>query len=304
MSLIHRALATQLQFICRDFGATTKFEVPIPEFAKSTNTAPNPDDDCFDPVEKDHSTGAVMDVVAYCPDGAEFLLDVSIRNPQTSRYFRHACSSSGYAADRGETDKRTRYPSASGKHVTPCVAESFGRIGKSFLSFLDQAAVQFRRSSPESAAMPRMLKEQWFGDISASLAKAIARCFRASVFGAQGRRQTFEGIFPQTDDSNNTHRMFFRQSPAFEAVHNVTPSVVNMAFPDQPSGGFPVASHRQTSAGTDNNPSSDAFLPPFFLPPDSFPHVSPLLPLAEHSGDALGVHGASVDALGVDESLV
>ena len=301
VSLIHRALATQLQFICRDFGASTKFEVPIPEFARSNTAAslPVPDDDCFDPLEKDHSTGAVMDVVAYCPDGAEYLIDVSIRNPQTSRYFRHACSSSGYAADRGETDKRTRYPSTRGKHVTPCVAESFGRIGKSFLSFIDQAAVQFRRSSPDSAAMPRMLKDQWFSDISASLAKAVARCYRTSAFGAQGRRQTFESIFPQTDDSNNAHRMFFRQSPSFVAEHNVTPSVFNMVFPDQPVGGFPSRVHEHNaaaapSAGTEVFPSSNHVLPPFILPPHSFPNVSPLLPLLEHD----------VNALGVDEAVV
>ena len=306
VSLIHRALATQLQFICRDFGATTKFEVPIPEFARTSNVASGnaPDDDCFDPLEKDHATGAIMDVVAYCPDGAEFLLDVSIRNPQTSRYFRHACSSSGYAADRGETDKRTRYPSAHGKHVTPCVAESFGRIGKSFLSFLDQAAVQFRISSPDSAAMPRMLKDQWFGDISASLAKAIARCYRTSAFGAQGRRQTFESVFPHADNTNDAQRLLLRQTPTVVSTHNLTPSVMDMVFPDQPLGGFPVRSAFH-SRGVDipsqangnmasTLPSSNHVLPPFILPPPSFPTVSPILPLDE----------SSVDALGVDEAFV
>ena len=147
--------------------------------------------------------------------------------------------------------------------------------------------------------MPRMLKDQWFGDISASLAKAIARCYRTSAYGAQGRRQTFESVFPHADDANDAQRLLLRQTPTVVSTHNLTPSVVDMVFPDQPLGGFPNrgTTHSQRTGtsfqGNGNEastiPSSDHALPPFILPPHSFPTVSLILPLAVHSVDALGV---------------
>ena len=75
--------------------------MPIPELA--TGTSPTPSAvDCFDSLEVAHSRGAIMDVVAYCAHGSEFLVGFSICDLLTTRYAMHACSKRGHAAGRGE----------------------------------------------------------------------------------------------------------------------------------------------------------------------------------------------------------
>ena len=82
-----------------------------------------------DPIEAANSAEAIMDVIAYCDDGTEYLIDVSARNPLANRYKQVASTRPGYACGRGEYDKQRRYPRKGGKQVMPCIVESFGRIG-------------------------------------------------------------------------------------------------------------------------------------------------------------------------------
>ena len=121
-----------------------------------------------------------MDIIAYCADGDEFLVDVSVRNPLTSRYAPYACSKPGHAAGRGEYDKKKRYPISQGKTVIPCVAESFGRLGSTFLHFLDTVAAKVTSKDAQSTSPVRHLKGEWLTDLSAALAKAICRSTRAA----------------------------------------------------------------------------------------------------------------------------
>ena len=101
--MIHRAMAAQISRIVKDMGADLRLEMPIIEFgALASPTPQDGEDDDFDhdPIEAKNSVDAVMDVVAFCPNGAEFLVDVSVRNPLTNRYLRYACSKPGYVAGR------------------------------------------------------------------------------------------------------------------------------------------------------------------------------------------------------------
>ena len=116
-----------------------------------------------------------MDVVAHFPTGEEFLLDASIRNPLALRYATAAFSTAGFAADSGEQDKLTRYPTTKGKSVIPCVIESFGRIGTRFISLIDHIALLTRTFHSELSGCSRNIKQDLLVELSATINKIIAK---------------------------------------------------------------------------------------------------------------------------------
>ena len=160
---------------CRHMGALTKREVPIPELLQTTAPLPTYDDIDFNPLEQEHSVAAVMDVVAYLPTGEEFLLDASIRNPLAQKYSSRAFYKPGHAAVTGEADKARRYPPTKGKHVIPCVVESFGRLGPKFLAFLDTLIHHSSVYNADLSTVKHNLRDELLTDINATINKIIAK---------------------------------------------------------------------------------------------------------------------------------
>ena len=241
VALLHRALSTAMVNVAKDCGASVKTEVPISEFVATSPSSDSPDADHFDPIEEQHAADAILDVVAYLPSGAEFIIDVSARNPLTNRYRSSACSKPGHAASRGEYDKRHRYKPSQGKHITPCVVDSFGRLGSDFLSFLDQAAALAMEANSTSSAQPRHIKTRWLVDISACIIKSVARRFRSSAYGSQGKRSSLESLFPGPSIDPQCETVAFHiSSPTVSVQHNIRPSGMPMqmasdAFPFVPT---------------------------------------------------------------------
>ena len=173
VSFLHTALCTQLTKILKEAGLRAHREVPIPEFANVPKTAPVYDDDDVDPLELQNSKDAFMDLLANAPTGEEFLIDASIRNPLAQRYSESAFSHPGPAADVGEYDKKSRYPTTQGKAVLPCVMESFGRLGKDFHDCLEHLAFMTSGIRECDTTRPSQLRNNWLLDISSTINKAI-----------------------------------------------------------------------------------------------------------------------------------
>ena len=85
-----------------------------------------------------NAADAIMDVVARFPSSEEFLIDASIRTPLALKYAAAAFSTAGFAAESGEKDKTTRYPTTQGEAVISCVIVSLGRHGPHFLALIDR----------------------------------------------------------------------------------------------------------------------------------------------------------------------
>ena len=162
-----------------------------------------------------------MDILAIAPTGEEFLIDSSIRNPLAQRYSQSAFSLPGRAADVGEYDKKSRYPTTQGKAVLPCVMESFGRLGKDFHAFLEHLAYLTSGIRECDATRPSQLRNNWLLDISATINKAIAKNYRIACAGSHAKTLQLVSLFPPEPPAPPS---FFsakiQNSPLSSTVHN------------------------------------------------------------------------------------
>ena len=211
-----------------------------------------------------------MDVIAYCNDGTEYLIDVSARNPLANRYRQGASTQPGFACGRGEDDKQRKYPVRRGKQVIPCIVESFGKIGERFLDFMDQAGVHAIVSGAHGSSQPRHIKGKWLTDISAVINKCVARCYKSAACGSQGRRTALEGLLrppdpgPQLDPS-----LLLPPPPHISTAHNLRSVVPTLSLHPGLSSGVAAQCAPPISAFPSGALASTPLFPP--SPPSSPP---------------------------------
>ena len=173
-----------------------------------------------------------MDVVAYCSDGTEYLIDVSARNPLANRYRHGASTQAGFACGRGEYDKERRYPTRRGKQVIPCIVESFGKLGGKFLDFMDQAGVHAIVSGAHGSSQPRHIKGRWLTDISSVINKCVARCYKSAAHGSQGRRTALEGLLrPPVPQNDADPSLLLPPPPHVASTHNIRSVAPGLQLP-------------------------------------------------------------------------
>ena len=213
-----------------------------------------------------------MDVVAYCNDGTEYLIDVSARNPLANRYRHGASTQAGYACGRGEYDKERRYPTRRGKQVIPCIVESFGKLGGKFLDFMDQAGVHAIVSGAHGSSQPRHIKGRWLTDISSVINKCVARCYKSAAHGSQGRRTALEGLLrPPVSQDGADPSLLLPPPPHVASTHNirsVAPGLqLHLDGPAEPSrcpvSAFPAAAAPFFPPPAPGSPGSPCILSTF-----------------------------------------
>ena len=114
------------------------------------HSPPQDADDCFGPLEVSHSRNAIMDVVAYCADGSEFLVDVSVRNPLTNRYALYACSNLATLLDEANMTRRNAIRSPKAKLSFHVLLNPLGGLATRFCTSL----ILLLRKSPQRMRSP------------------------------------------------------------------------------------------------------------------------------------------------------
>ena len=114
------------------------------------------------------------------------VIDFSARHPGAANELDHGSwSTTGATAARGEADKHRTYPPGGGITVLPFVQETFGRLGPNAELILADYAAAVVRKNITHGLPPANPTRRWRAQISAGMARHIARAIRAAQPGLQ-----------------------------------------------------------------------------------------------------------------------
>ena len=116
------------------------------------------------------------------------LFDVTVRHPAAERYLAGAAKGAGYTANKGEEEKRTRYPPKGGRSVIPMVHETWGRLGDEAESRLATWVAAAKRRAYRRGRQAGDLLPAWRQRLDGSLHRSIAIQIAAATCGLPGRK--------------------------------------------------------------------------------------------------------------------
>ena len=98
-------------------------------------------------------------------------LDVSVRWPAAQTYLPAPAGKCMTAAHKGEDEKRERYPTKSGRSVTPLIVESFGMMGPCMSAWFWKAAAAAAYRRAAEGCFAGGIPVRWRIALSRSLAR-------------------------------------------------------------------------------------------------------------------------------------
>ena len=162
---VHRAVCVTLADQVRRAGADVNLEVAVPELARWWR----------DEAGRWQCQDAVLDVRVDWP-GAWLptrLIDVTVRDPEASRYQPRAAHVAGYAAARAAAEKEARYPAHHGMRVEVMGIEPLGRVGAAGLKLLDDLSADAAAMAADRAAGPA-LRRRWRHAVEFAVTRSVA----------------------------------------------------------------------------------------------------------------------------------
>ena len=119
----------------------------------------------------------------------DLIVDVSIRHPAASHYQPAASREIAVAAIAGENEKEQRYPAQGGRAVVPFVTETWGRLGPSADSLLQNLAAEAARRARQrgQSVTTGTFLRRWRASLDACLQRNIALEMAAARSGLPGR---------------------------------------------------------------------------------------------------------------------
>ncbi len=127
--------------------------------------------------------GARADVLANAEPAGLTALDVSVIHPAAVSHAAAASLTPGAAAAKRDAEKSAAYSTVDphGYHFVPFSVESYGRLGKHAVDFLNAVAVSASKAPGSESFNKERFVEGVYREISVALYNGLAFCYRAST---------------------------------------------------------------------------------------------------------------------------